>query len=249
MNPFQNLSNAGLEEAKDVLGRSFGVIESDVYTGTIKAAYAGKSDGGAANISVVLSLDVNGQPHEYRETVYVTNKQGENFYVDKQDKTKKAPLPGYTTANDLALLSTGLGLNQQEFEERVINVYNFDQKKELPTKVAMAVNMIGKPITVAILKKVVDKKAKDGAGIYQPTGETREENAIDKVFHAESGRTVSEVTRKLEKGEFIDQWREKNKGQTRNTAKGAAGKAGVPGVPGMATPGAAPAPSTNLFGT
>ena len=67
MNPFQNLSNQGLEAATDRLGGSnFGPIDSNVYSGTIKAAYAGKSQHGAHNMSVVLELDVDGQKREYR---------------------------------------------------------------------------------------------------------------------------------------------------------------------------------------
>lgn len=253
MNPFQNLSNTGLEAPKDTLGGGgFGAIDSDVYTGTIKALYAGKSQGGAHNVTAVLALVVNGQPREYRETIYVTNKQGENFYTDKQDSTKKSPLPGFTTANDLALMTTGKGLNEQSFEERVINVYNYDQQKELPTKVAMAVDMIGKPVTVAIQKSLEPKNVKDASGNYvpDPSGATRETNNIDKVFHAESGRTVSEVLRKLEKGEFIDQWREKNKGQVRDKTKGktpAGTGVGIPGLTG-APAAAGGAQSTNIFG-
>lgn len=251
MNPFQNLSNDGLEAASDRLGGNFGTIDTDVYTGTIKAAYAGKSQGGAHSITAVLDITVGGQKREYKETIYVTNRQGENFYPDKTDANKKQPLPGFTTANDLALLSTGLGLNQQEFEERVINVYDPAQSKEVPTKVQMAVSMVGKPISVAIIRETKLKQVKDNNGNYvdNTNGETRDENRIDKVFHAESGRTVSEVTRKLEKGEFIEQWREKNKGVTRDKTKGKAGevKQGMPGMPsGGNTGGAAAAP--NLFG-
>lgn len=250
MNPFQNLNTTGLETPKDTLGGSFGAIDSGVYSGTIKAAYAGKSSGGAANISVVLALDVNGQQREYRETIYVTSKAGENFY---ERDGKKSPLPGFTTANDLALLSTGKGLNEQPFEERVINVYNYDQKKEVPTKVAMAVDMVGKPITVAILKALELKNVKDSNGNYvpDPSGATREVNNIDKVFHAETGRTVSEVVeRKLAKGEFIEAWRERNTGVTRDKTKGRANQpntgTGVPGLTGAAPGGAAP--SNNIFG-
>lgn len=242
MNPFENLSNTGLEEAKDVLGGGGFTLDTGIYKGTIKAAYAGKSKNGAASLSVVVTVDNNGRPQEYRETVYVTNRQGENFYPDKTDPTKKNPLPGFTTANDIALLSTGRGLNEQTFEERVINVYSYDLKKEVPTKVAMATDMLGKDITLAIQRSTVDKTTLVG-DTYVPNGETRDENTIDKAFHSESGRSVSEVIRKLPKGEFIDQWREKNTGVTRMKAKGAAGKAGVPG-----TPAAAANKSANLFG-
>lgn len=232
-NIFGNLNSEGLEAAKDVLGGGFGAIDSAVYDGKIKAAYAGKSDGGAHSMTFVVGITVNGQAREYKETIYVTNKQGQNYY---EKDGKKNPLPGYVTANDICLLSTGHELNAQDFEERVIKIWSYEAKAEVPTKVQMAVDLIGKDITLAILKSVVDKTAKnDATGAYEPTGETREENNIDKAFHTESGRTVSEVVGKRD-GEFKGQWADKNTGQVRMKAKGGQGKAGAPG--GAAAPGA-----------
>ena len=240
-NPFASLNTEGLTENKDVLGGSFGAFESGLYDGTIKAAYAGKSDGGAQFIAVVVETLVNGQKREYRETLYVTNRQGQNFY---EKDGQKSPLPGFTTANDLALLSTGHSLDKQNFEERVINVYNFDQRKEVPTKVLMAVDMVGKPITLGILKQTVNKNVKVG-NEYKPTNEKRDENVIDKVFHTESGKTVSEFTRKIDTAEFKGQWSEKNTGQTRDKFKPVADGTGA-GIPGAAP--SAGSTSSGLFG-
>ena len=221
-NPFGNLGTDGLEQARDSLGGG-GAIDSDSYTGTIKLAFAGASSGGARFLAV--HIDLNGR--EYRETLYVTNKQGQNFY---EKGGKKIPLPGFTVANDLALLAIGYPLSAQTIEEKVVSLYNFEERKEIPTKVQAVTSLMGKEITVGVLKSIIDKtKKNEQTGAYDPTGETREENNIDKVFHAESKKTVSEFTSGAESAEFHDKWVEKNKGQVRNKATGATGKTGLPG--------------------
>lgn len=245
MNPnniFGNLSTDGLEEAKDVLGGSkFGVLETDVYGGEIKLAYAGQSDRGARFLDVTVALD-NGQ--EYNERLYVTNAQGENFYHPKdksgnRDTSKKNPLPGFTNANDIALLATGYSLGEQEVEEKIANLYNFDQKKEIPTKVPALVSLHGKRIKLAIQKSTELKTRKnDTTNQYEPIGDgsTRDTNAIEKVFHDETGRTVSEVTAQQAEGEFLGKWLEKNKGVTRDKTGGAQAGGAKTGVPGGAAP-------------
>jgi len=245
-NPFGNLGTDGLEQTRDSLG-SGGAIDSDSYTGKITLAYAGASKGGARFLAVVI--DLNGR--EYRETLYVTNKKGDNFY---EKGGKKIPLPGFTVANDLALLATGHPLGAQDIEEKIASLYNFEERKEIPTKVQAVTSMMGKDICVGVLKSIVDKtKLNEQTGSYDPTGETREENNIDKVFHAESHNTVSEVTAnggKLGNAEFHDKWVEKNRGTVRNKATGATGKSGVPGQAAAApAAGAAGKPAgKSLFG-
>lgn len=241
-NPFGNLSADDLEPARDVLGGG-GVVETDVYDGKIALAYAGKSDQGA-NFLAVKILFNNG--HNYSETMYVTNRNGENFYTKDG---KKNPLPGFTTANDLALLSTGMSLADQDFEEKVVPIYDFDAKAEVNKKVMVATSMIGKPITVAIFKQIEDKNKKnDATGAYEPTGEFRDTNVIDKVFHNDTGKTVSEFVGKKD-AEFQAKWREKNKGKVRDKSKGLAGKTGAPGKSGApSSAGGGGTKSKSLFG-
>ena len=237
-NPFANLSNDGLEEAKDTLG-GFSSLDSDVYEGVIKIAFAGQSAKGAH--SVTFHVDLNGR--EYRETLYVTNRDGQNWYHPKvkgvPDTTKKNPLPGFTTANDIALLASGFGLADLAVEERVIKLWDKDANAEVNTKVNAFVDLSGKPIKLAILKQIVDKNVDDGQGNYVPSGETREENVIDKAFHAETGRTVTEVkSGQVQTGEFIQKWLDKNKGEVRDrsTKEANGAKTGRPGAAGGTAP-------------
>lgn len=236
-NPFASLSSNGLEETQDTLG-GFSPLESDVYDATIKMAFAGQSKGGAH--SVTFHLDVNGREH--RETIYVTNRNGENWYPNKKDPSKKMPLPGFTMANNIALLATGFDLGNQAVEERVIKLWDRDANGEVNTKVNAFIDLIGKPVKVAIMKQIVDKNVDDGQGKYVPSGETREESVIDAVFHAETGRTVNEVKAGLANGEFAQKWLDKNKGQVKDRSTKDVAKTGRPGA---ATGGGAP---KSMFG-
>jgi hypothetical protein len=245
MSLFANLGTEGLEEAIDRIG-GFSVLESDIYTGDIKAFYAGKSDKGAAFVALVF---VHGGK-EYRETVYVTNQKGENWFLNKDDNSKKVPLPGFTTINDICLATTGEPLSAQKWEEKVINIYDYEAKKELPKSVDMCVGVVGQTVSLGILKELKNKNAKDGNGVYQPTAETREENAINKVWHTETKKTIAEATNGVEEGGvFWAAWLEKNKGQTKDSRKIKDGTAGKPGTPPVAgNKPAGDAPKKSLFG-
>lgn len=249
-NLFGNMTNDGLEESKDVLGGGFQALESDIYEVEIKAFYAGKSKNGATSVTLIGKHG----DREYRETFYVTNKAGENFFVNKKTG-KKAPLPGFTVVDDICLITTGEPLSAQDphVEEKMINIYDYDQKKEVPTSVPMITSVIGKKVSLGILKELVNKNAKNGAGDYVATAETRTQNAVDKVFHPELKVTVPEARKGIktaEEAKFFDAWLEKNKGQTRDNREikdGEAGNTVTGGKPPQAAP-AAKAERKSLFG-
>lgn len=245
---FNNLTNDGLEEAQDRIGGGFRVLESGAYTGKIKAAYAGKaSASNAQNVTVILETRENG---EYRETFWVTNKDGQNFYLDKNDKTKKHALPGFTIIDDLCLVTTNKPLSQQVAEDKVMNVYDPDQKAEVPKSVPMLIELLGKEVTFGIIKEVKNKQKKDSNGVYQDTDETREENVTDKIFHYPSNLTVVEAKKNVQTPAFYGSWIEANKEKTRDrtnkNAAGQNGRAGRPGTPPKAGDSASKA--TSLFG-
>lgn len=218
---FGNMTNDGLEKSGDVLGGG-GVVDTAVYPAKIKMAYKIVSKGGATGIVTQFELPDGKQ---YSETLYVTNKQGDIFYT-KNDK--KYPLPGFTTVNDIALMATGFPLSEQNVEEKVVKVYNYESKAEIPTKVPVLVDLLGKDVKLAIQRNLEDKTAlNESTQQYEPTGETRDTNNIDKVFHAESNKTVTEIVEKKD-AEFLGKWAEKNDGKVRNKVKGGEGKSGAP---------------------
>lgn len=232
MSIFGNLTNEGLEETTDRLG-GFQIRATDIYPATIKAAYAGQSAGGARNVTIVAELPDG----EYSETIYVTNKKGENWFLNQNDKSKKVPLPGFTTIDDICLVTTGKPLAEQDSEEKVVKVYDFDERKELPKAVPMLVDLIGQTLFLGIVQQTVDKNQKnESTGEYEPTGETRDENVIEKVFHDPTKMTVVEARQGATEPVFYEKWLSKNKGNIRNKAKGADGKGTQSGRPGGGAP-------------
>ena len=87
-NIFGNMSRDGLEESRDVLGGGF-ILPTNVYDGIIKLAYAGKAQSSNAQ-SVTVHVDIDGK--EYRETIWITNRDGQNSYPDKKDAKPAIPL-------------------------------------------------------------------------------------------------------------------------------------------------------------
>lgn len=232
MSMFSGITTEGLEKTEDRLG-GFKVWPTNVYDAKIKMIYGTTSAGGAKG--VVIHLDINGE--EYRETVWFTNKQGQNY---SEKDGKKTSLPGFITLNEMAALSTGFGIEGQTFEEKQVMIWDRDAGKELPKAAEVITSMLDKPITVAIQQNLEDKSVKQG-NEYIPTGETRDTNTIDKCFHTETRRTYNEVVENID-ADFLNRWLERNEGKVRNRAKGA-GKAGTPG----GTTGGAPKAQQSLF--
>lgn len=251
-NPFGNLKSEGLEESQDRLGGGFAAKESDIYTGNIKAFYAGESAKGAKSVTVILAGGQFGD-QEYRETIYITKQTGENFYLNPQDKSKKIPLPGFTVIDDMCLATVGKPLSEVDFEEKVMNIWDPEQRKELPKSVPMAVELLGQEVSVAIQKTLENQTEKDAQGNYVPKadGSTREVNNIDKVFNTATKMTVAEARGGATEAQFWDKWVERNQGKTRDKTEKNAGQAGRPNAGGTPQAGGnagGAAPRTSLFG-
>lgn len=246
------LSNVKNDETIQSQGDSLGggfMVDSGVYPCEIEMAYVDVADSGAISLNVHLKTDSGAL---LRNQLWIQSgkaKGGNNYYVDK--KGNKQYLPGYNQAEALALLTVGKHVNELVDEEKVIKLYNFDAKAELPTKVSVLTELLGQQVTVGVIKQVVDKNVKtdDGNGhiTYAPSGETREENEIDKFFRAKDNMTVTEIRAEAETAEFIDAWEKKWKGQVKNKAKGAAATGATPGAPAAGGSGATAAPQKSLF--
>lgn len=68
----------------------------------------------------------------------------------------------------------------------------------------------GKPVTGGVIKRIVDKNKKsdqtDASGkiVYLPTGETRVENELVKLFRTRDRMTVTEILGKAEQAAFAE---------------------------------------------
>lgn len=237
---FGSLTTAGLEEAQDRVG-GFTPLASNIYTGTVKLAYAGQSSGGARNIT--LEIDVGGGK-THRETIYITNKLGENFFLNKQDPTKKVPLPGFTTIDDLCLVATGAPLAEQATEDKVVNIWDNDVKREVPKSVPMLTALLGQSASFAIVNQLVNKSESDGNGGWVTTAAEKNENIIEKVMDTESQKTVGEARNGAEEATYWHSWLAKNENQVRDKRENKGDAAGNAGRPGQAKAnGAAPQPN------
>lgn len=222
---FNNIDTTGVEKAKDVLGGSF-VKESDIYDATIKYAYGFQSKGEALGIQFEFELADGGT---LRQQIYYTSgkDKGQKVYSEKDGVRK--PLAGFTTCDNIAKIVTGkeLKLLGDTVEKKVISAYDFDKKENVDKAVEMVMGLVGGKVKIGVLKQLVDKNVEKTPGNWVPSGETREENEINAVFHPEKLLTVAEAEAGKSEPAFHAAWLEKNKGKTINKAKGA--KAGTGG--------------------
>ncbi|GAG13407.1 unnamed protein product [marine sediment metagenome] len=145
-------------------------------------------------------------------------------------------------------------------ETKTINLYDYDAKKEQPTDVDMIMDLIGKETTAGVIKQIVDKNIKNpnfdtskpfgpANQTYIPSGTTKNENEIDKLFHTD-GRTITEIRAKKDPV-FKDTWLAKWEGKTKDKSAAKAGVvSGAPKGPGAAKPAVtagAPVDTTALF--
>lgn len=240
MSLLKNLkSDETIATERDSVG-SGGLFESGLQHSTIALAYLTQSDGGA--IGLVLNAKTQ-SGREVRQTLWMTSKKGDNFYTDKDGA--KQYLPGFNLANSLALLTVGKEISDVATDTKVVNVYSSKVKAEVPTKVEMLVELLGKEVIIGVIKQTVDKTIKNDAGDYVPTGEVRDENEIDKFFRAKDRMTTAEIRAEATEAAFIETWDAKWSGNTRNKAKGTGGATGAAGAPKAAA--AAAKPKQSLF--
>jgi len=229
-----NVESDVVEETKDSIGGggSF-VLDSGVYAFRVKYAFLQKSKKGAAGLNLFLET-IEGQ--EIRHTFWMTsgdNKGNKNFYIKKgkDGKEIKHYLPGFNNANALALLTVGeeiIALSDR-VEVKNIELYDFDEGKAVPTDVDMVMPLLGKEFYAGVIKEIVDKRAlNDDTGDYEPTGETREQNDIDKIFRAKDKLTKVEILAEATEPAFMAKWVEAWKGEVKDRTSKDTPKAGAP---------------------
>lgn len=238
-----------IQTERDSVGASFGPVDSGLYNMTITLAYLKTAASGALALALELKSDAG---QVVRQDFWMTSgtaKGGKNYY---EKDGEKRYLPGFTMANSLSLLTVGKEIGQHETETKVINLYSAEAKAEVPTKVEMFTDLLGKEIIAGVIRQTVDKNVKDAAGNYVPSGETRDENEVDKFFRVRDRMTTAEIRAQAEQASFIDTWNEKWAGKVRNKAKGASGTSGAPkpgaGLTGAGNNTATKKPATSLFG-
>jgi len=245
-NIFAQKKSVKSEKVEDDYIGGGGTLETDIYPAKIKYAYIGKSQRSEAR-SLNLCLKINGL--EQTHTIWMTNGSGDVTYKDKKSGEEKN-LPGYNQVNSLAMLLLSKEIGDLDVEEKTLNLYDYESKREIPQAVDCFVELHGESLQVALQKQVVDKTQKnESSGEYEPTGETRETNEIVKFFPEALPVTISEVAHYVESlggdfddvlsdgdllkaikqmdekhGQYAQKWLEKNRGKTWDRSTKAEGK-------------------------
>ncbi|MBL4705093.1 MAG: hypothetical protein JKY54_11255 [Flavobacteriales bacterium] len=244
-NIFKNQTTEGFAPEEDRIGGG-GTVTSGAYDAIIKMLFVAPTKKGGSNLVLEALLDMGEgkKPVTYRETIFVMNEKGENFYIDKQGD--KQLYPGYQMADSLCLMTNGFQLSDQDMEIKTQNIYDYDTKKEVPTEVPVLMGMLDQPITLGI-QEIKSFKQKSVDGKYEDTSDTRKTNETKKVFRTECKRTSTEVRAGLETAVFYDAWCKANTDELYDKTKGKGGGASKEGAPGQKT-GDKAAPKKSLFG-
>jgi len=243
-----NLNTAEVEAEVDTVGRSYGPRDSGLGDYKVAMAYQRNADSGA--IGIVLHLDdTNGV--ELRQTLWIQsgNAKGNKTYYTKDGKNHS--LPGFALFNSLAVMTTGKKAQELDTEEKIIKLWSSEARAEVPTTVTVFPELLNQEILAGVIKQLVDKTALGDDNKYHPTGETKEENEIDKFFHKGTRMTITEADAGKTAGEFIDVWAAKWEGQVKDkTTKVANAPGPTAASPAFAAAGAAPAaakPGSSIF--
>ncbi len=198
------------------LGGGSYLWDSGVYKTIVDMAYFDQSKGGAHSLNVTL-LGEDGK--KLKQTIWFTNRKEEVHFVNQ--KGEKDYLPGYTLVNNLALIITGEDINEafDKSEKKMVNVYDFNEKKEKPTEKSVATSLLGKQIKAAVLKQTVNKRVNDGSGTYVDSAETRDENQLKEFYFPDSDLTVVEKAKDATEALMMPKWAERNTGKTLNRVK------------------------------
>ena len=233
MSLFAAIQNSNVQtKEEDVLGGSR-TVPSNVYPAGIKLAYLDKSAKGAISVVFDFALMVNGKERNHKETFYISNAAGSFTYKDKKTGEDK-PMPSFVTVDTICKAVTGKGMTELSSEKKMVKVYDYDQKAEVPQEKEVLMDLVRGKLELGVLELTVDKTVKDASGAYVPTGETRDTNEVSKIF-TEEGLTLVEKDAGKTETKFKEAWIAQYADKKINKAKGAASGAKAGGVAKQAT--------------
>ena len=199
---------------KDTLGGGSFVWNTGVYDVVVDGAYIDISRGGAYNVNLALKDVDTGKVLKITEYITSGAEKGTlNYFVNK--KGEKQYLPGYEKMLNLAKVITGESLENQDIEEKLVEVYDPEVSKRVPRKKQVIMSFIGKQFKAGVIKGIEPK--------YNNPDETREFNELNKVFN-EDGQTLIEYESGSE-ASFIEEWKKRYKSEyVKDKTKGSKAK-------------------------
>ena len=215
-----------VETTEDRVGGGSFVVDSGAYEAKIDKAYLVISTSSkAVGVKIEATLS-NGK--KFRDTIYVTNGEGKNIYINKDGKA--CYLPGFETVSNLAYVITGKELSTLSPEDKIVEVYNAELKRNVPTTVKMLMELVGADVVLGIAKTKSFKQAKnDVSGKYENTAEIVEGNELINSFTM-AGFTALELKAKATEVDFINKFMEVYKADYVKDSTKKAGAAATGGV-------------------
>ena len=198
------------------------VWDSGVYDTKVKLAYLDKAESGAISANFILA-DAAGK--ELKETQFIKSGNAKGNKTTYEKDGKLYPLPGYSVVNSLCMAATGTSLSacMAHLEKKHVKVYDATSKKEVPKERPVLMDLIGKPVKVAVSKLKVYKQKKNSKGIYEDTAETRFTNEC-KFFGNEAGFSAEEIESKATEAVALKEWADKNTGNVYDKTAKTVGK-------------------------
>lgn len=214
-------------------GNSFAIPTSGAYPTTLQLCYMKQNAAKPSNTDLffIFKLD-NGFIWNY--PVYSVLVNGSPMSPDKDGKPKLNY--GFQTATRLFLTFTGKTLEEagSNIVQKIIEVYNFDQAKNLPTTVDAFADTLGAKGIVGLTRKIENKKTSvDGTWINLPE---RKEVAVMSTSANMKGQTYTEILENVDPVK-LQEWTNANTGKDWNAYQPVAGAANTPSQP-KATTGA-----------
>lgn len=185
-----------------IVGGGF-TLPTGLYPMVIENAYLDKTASGAMMMHLHLKRKTGGnQVYKFQDCIVSGDNKGNKPTYVKDGKTY--PLPGYSKMDQICQIAAGIRLGQVEPEKKLVKLYDFDAKAEVPREVPVLTQLIGQEILVGLQFRRENKRANQG-GKWVDTNEAREFNELDKVFYPD-GFTVTEKKAEAETAEFVAKW-------------------------------------------
>jgi len=213
-----NTSKTAKDTDTDVIGGGF-LWDTGIYPVQVLLAYLDVSRNGAKCINFIFKRVSDSK--ELRHTIYITNRNGDNFYVRENVEHL---LPGWLQVKSIYEIATGTSFDKANTQEKAVNIYDYDTKKESPQNREVLVDILNKPLVIGVHRMTVDKNVKNDSGEYVPSGEVRDVNEVNKAFHT-TGLTVAEKTEGITEPVFLNKWKATWGNKVINKSKGASGSA------------------------
>ena len=197
-----------------VPGASF-AWDSNIYEADIDMAYMEQKPTEA----VFLVLTLKKGKRTFTESICVMSgkEKGKKTYYVKNGV--KRNLPGFSLATQLCMTTLGKTLNDvvQSGEKRMINVYDFNARKEVPTEKFVVTELLGQQVCAGIIKELKNKKQQQPDGSFKALPVTKETNHTSYFFFKDTHLTVVETEAGDTEPKTYEQWVKQNVGVTKDS--------------------------------